>query len=555
MTSRIFDKETGRINDVEISNSPIAIARLVASIRQICLAFKKVELSCTPEREAEALENFIAVERSFEMFEVSGEERRLFVDVSLMLWSRILRSIRLDTILPRHGPGATAERVSGNQKFNWRRWHDRLEPYLPLIGGAFPISIVEDPARESVLEDVSIIASEDEQPVRVTPVPKTLKGPRIIAIEPCCMQFAQQGIRRELYSRIESNRMTAGHVNFKDQTVNQSLAMKSSKDGLLATIDLKDASDRVPLDLVLEMLQWNPELRDFIVACRSTHAEMPDGTKIGPLNKFASMGSALCFPIEAMYFYTVCVVALLEIHNLPVSYRNCYLVSRSVYVYGDDLIVPSDVATAVIDWLRKYNCRPNDRKTFYSGNFRESCGVDAFLGEQVTPVYVGTKFPNHRRQVREILSWVETANHFYKRGYIRSSLRAFEKLERLLGELPSVSDTSPALGRNFHWYHLKPPRKRWNDEYQRLEIRCWVPAPVYRTDPLEGYAALQKSLVRLGNKQEPEFYKTRMGRPTDRFIDLIDRETAMDPLHLERTAQHGAVTIKRRWVAADKAAM
>ena len=554
MTSRIFDRETGRINDVEISNSPITIARLVASIRQICLAFKKVELPCTPERERAALENFIAIERSFEMFQMPRERRQVFIDVSFMLWSRVLRLVRLDTILPRHGPGATAERISGNKKYAWRRWHQRLEPYLPIIGSGLPLSIVEDQFGGKELESVSLVLVEEEQPVRVTPVPKTLKGPRIIAIEPCCMQFAQQGIRRELYSLIESYRMTAGHINFRDQTVNQSLAMKSSKDGLLATIDLKDASDRVPLDLALQMIQGNPDLRDFIESCRSTHAEMPDGTIIGPLNKFASMGSALCFPIEAMYFYTICVVALLEIHNLPVSHENCYKVSRDVYVYGDDLIVPAGVATAVIDRLREYNCRPNDRKTFFTGKFRESCGVDAYLGEQVTPVYVGTTFPSHRRQATEILSWVETANHLYKRGYIRTALRAFDKLEALLGSLPSTSETSPCLGRNFFWNHDKPLKRRWNPDYQRIEIMGWVPAPVYRTDPLEGYAALQKSLLRLGNKLEPEWYKTRLGRPTDRFVDLIDREVSMDPLHLERTARHGAVTIKRRWVAAEKVA-
>lgn len=548
MTSRIFDKETGRINDVEVYNSPDTIAQLVASVRQICLAFKKVELPCTPEREHAALENFIAIEHSFEVFTLPREDQDKFVLVSSMLWNPVLRNIRLDSLVPRHGPGATAERVSGNQKFAWGRWHDRIEPYLPLVDGCFPTSIGELPFSSEELDRVSIIALDQEQPVRVTPVPKTLKGPRIIAIEPCSAQYAQQGIRRALYASIESHWRTKGHVNFRDQSINQSFAVSSSSDGRLVTIDLKDASDRVPLDLALLMFSTHPDLRDFVEACRSRYAEMPDGRIIGPLSKFASMGSALCFPVEAMYFYTICVMASLEFHNLPVSHHNIDFVCGDIYVYGDDLIVPKDVATAVLDHLRKYNCRVNERKTFVNGFFRESCGVDAYLGRHVTPVYVGTPLPRNRRQVHEILSWVETANHFYKKGYIRSALLAFMRLEKLLGRLPSTSETSHALGRNFPWVSDLPPLKtRWNKEHQQLEIRCWVPAPVYRTDPLEGYAALQKCLMRLrGNT--PSRYRTRDKRPIDRFVDLIDREAALDPLHLERTAQHGAVTIKRRWV-------
>jgi hypothetical protein len=553
MLGRIFDKETGRVNDVEITNSPDTIASLVGAIRQICLSFKKVELPCTPERERAALENFIATEHSFEMFALPREQQEKFYLVCSMLWGNVLRTIRLDSLLPRHGPGATAERASGNQKFVWKRWHHRLEPYLPLIDSGYPISCGELPFRGSELELVEMVFEDMEQPVRVTPVPKTLKGPRIIAIEPCCLQFAQQGIRRELYSRIESYWITRGHINFRDQSRNQSLAMSSSFDGRLATIDLKDASDRVPLDLALEMFQGNPDLRDFIEACRSTRAEMPDGTVVGPLRKFASMGSALCFPVEAMYFYTICVIALLEEQNLPVSLWNIFRVSRDVYVYGDDLVVPASVATAVLDRLREYNCRPNDRKTFYRGNFRESCGVDAYLGRSVTPTYVGTAFPKNRRQVHEILSWVATANHFFAKGYIRTALSAFDRLEKILGELPSVSETSPALGRNHHWVPRKPPVKRWNPEYQCLEIRCWVPGPVYRTDELDGYAALQKCLMRLEGREAPEPYKTRSKFPIDSFLERIAQEAAMDVDHLKQSAQHGAATIKRRWVPVDKA--
>ena len=546
MVGRIFDRETGRIyTDDQISCSPDDYALSVASVRQICLAFKKIELPCTPERTFKALENFIDVEHSFEMFQVSREDDEKFSRLSSVLWDSRVFSICLDAMVPRHGPGTTSERVSGNQKFRWKFWHERLEPYLPIVDGAYPISSGELCHRRSELEAVELLSEDLELPVRVTPVPKTLKGPRIIAIEPCCMQYAQQGIRDVLYDVIESYWLTAGHINFRDQSINQSLAKISSSDGQLATIDLNDASDRVPRSLALRMFDANPDLRDFIDACRSKYATMPDGRKIGPLNKFASMGSALCFPIEAMYFYTICVMASLDAQLLPYSQSNIFNVTRDIYVYGDDIIVPVSIAPTVLDYLRKYNCKVNDRKTFYRGNFRESCGVDAYRGMEVQPTYVGTVLPENRQCSREFISSVETGNYFFSKKYFHTSLLIFSKIEEIFGKLPTVTPESHAIGRNHFWH--SGFTKRWNRKTQSLEIKAWVPAPVYRTDPLEGYAALQKCLTKLERKS-PEPYRTRTISYVDKYVDYIDKLTSEDVKHLERTARHGVVTTLRRWV-------
>jgi hypothetical protein len=409
MLSRVFDHETGRIfNEQHHNNCDVSlddIPTIVDSIRQVCLVFKKVRIDCTPARTSAALQNFIEIEYSFNEFSPQESDVAKFCDVSFMLWNRVVGPIDLATCTPRHGPGATAERVSGNQKFRWTVWHDRLEPYFSLVGSAYPLGT---PADSKELEEVTILAQEQELPVRVTPVPKTLKGPRVIAIEPCCMQFVQQGIRDVLYNRLESHPMTAGHVNFRDQSVNQGLAISASKDGQLVTIDLSDASDRVPLSLALAMFDSNPDLRDAIEACRSTKAEMPDGSIVTPLRKFASMGSALCFPVEAMYFYTTCVMAIIEKANLPVTYEGCYLASRQVYVYGDDIVVPTAYAESVLEYLQKYNCKVNASKTFIGGNFRESCGVDAFRGQVVTPIYLRELRPENRRDADRVWACART---------------------------------------------------------------------------------------------------------------------------------------------------
>jgi hypothetical protein len=526
----IFDLETGRIHD-ELPTDSDTVARLVDSVRQICLAFKKMELECTPARTYAAFEGFIAIEQSFDMFSLPEEELQYFDLVSSVLWDDMLGDLRLDMLFPRHGPGATAERISGNQKFIWQRWHERLELYFPFFGNAVPLGC----ALESGFEDVSFISQELEQPVRVTPVPKTLKAPRIIAIEPCCMQYVQQGIRNAIYRKIESFKLTKGHVNFADQTVNQELAMMSSHDGRFATIDLSDASDRVPHSLAMRMFRSNQDLRDLIDACRSTRAEMPDGRVIGPLRKFASMGSALCFPIEAMYFYTICVASQLRKHNLPVSRKNVFLISRGIYIYGDDIVVPTDDASTVLDDLQKYNCKVNTNKSFWTGKFRESCGVDAYDGRLVTPIYIITTPPENRQQAKELISWTETARSFFKKGYLRTSSLLFNRVEQHLGPLPELPDDSPGLGRIYSLGNSAFQR-RWSAVLQRFEVKAWCPRPVIRTDSLVGYAALNKSLSVLE------------GKPKElNFLDLPS--TSGDSL--ASSALYGAVAINRRWVPAS----
>jgi hypothetical protein len=541
MLSRIFNRETGRIsNEDEIDPT------LVESVRQVCLLFKKVEMPCTPERDEAAIENFIRVEQSFCDFRPRISDICVFANVANVLWSNALGDLRLDSLVPRHGPGATAERISGNQKYVWREWHERLEPYFPFL----PLGYTLGSYGSSEFETVTFVPEHSESPVRVTLVPKTLNGPRIIAIEPVCMQYAQQAVLSELVARIERHWLSRGHVNFSDQKINQDLALIASKDGRMATIDLKDASDRVPRDLALSMFDCNPELREAINACRSTRALLPDGRVIGPLSKFASMGSALCFPVEAMYFYTICVMALLDKCNLPISLENIYNVSREIYVYGDDIIVPVDAVDAVLDYLQRFNCEVNSAKSFWTGRFRESCGTDAYNGYEVTPVYLRSIRPENRQQASELISWVATANLFYMKGYWRTASLMFSTCERILGDLPYVSPESAGLGRISVMGYRSADR--WCDRYQRLEVRAWVAQPVYRCDRIDGYPALHKSLLLLERGElSPEALRLREGDLENRlmFDQMAPLNEPLRDVHqLERTVRLGAVTLKRRGV-------
>jgi hypothetical protein len=134
MLGRLFSRESGRIFD-HVPDHSI----LVDAVRQVCLLFKKVEMRCTPERENAAISNFLEVERANHAFILDPAARDSFLGVAKCLWPSVLGDLSPDMLVPRHGPGATAERVLGNQKFVWQRWHERLEVLTPFFGFAYSI--------------------------------------------------------------------------------------------------------------------------------------------------------------------------------------------------------------------------------------------------------------------------------------------------------------------------------------------------------------------------------------------------------------------------------
>lgn len=526
MLSNIFDVGTGDLLDVPHSTK----IETVFAIRQFCLFAKKIRLPCAPARERKAVEDFKRVEREFSEFNLDPTDFDLFDQVCCGLWDTMWLDFNPADMVPRHGPGATADRKHGNSKFVIEQWYESVEQYFPFVGTGYTVSSYDSKEFHSV----QIQPLEAERVSKLVLVPKTLKAPRSIAIEPSSLQYIQQAIRSYLYEKIESSLLTAGQINFADQTVNGSKALAGSLDGSIATIDLSEASDRVPLDLSLRMFDGNPDLRDAIGACRSTYTKAPDGTLIGPLRKFASMGNALCFPVESAYFYTLCVAARLRLHELPASPINIYNVGRAIFVYGDDLIVPAEEAEAILALLRRFNCKINDRKTFWKGNFRESCGVDAYLGESVTPVYLREPPPESRADASSLISWTAAANQFYWLGLWSTAEYLYSTVERFLGTLPYLSSSSAGLGRQSGT--RRRSASRWNINTHQPEVRAWVPTSVKTSDPLTGYPALMKCLLIL----------ERRSGDVERGFNAFAKNPDSD--HLDRSPRYGAVTLQLRWV-------
>lgn len=366
-------------------------------------------------------------------------------------------------VTPRHGPGAVAEGYCDLQKTDFRSMFRDL---VPLKG------------YEALHLNERHLKLEPHQPAyynhgitRVIAVPKDRMKPRIISAEPHTLMFFQQGVARYLMPRFEW--VSRFRLNFSDQEHNRKEAAKLSN----ATLDLSNASDLVSLRHVRDLVPddwWT-----FLSACRSHFAQLPCGTRV-PLRCFAPMGSALCFPIEAMIFY--CLIGA----HFAVDRKEFW--RAHVSVYGDDIIVPVTAAASVLQVLREAGFVPNEEKCCYRTPFRESCGAEYFSGIDISVRRPRTLFSSGNTPGQ--LPMVELANWMYDNGYPCTA-----------SYIASVCPFTVALGNGNPYAHFDLPwkhvgRVRWNRDIQEQEAEADMAVQVMRPRAVSpSFASLSRGLM------------------------------------------------------------
>jgi hypothetical protein len=93
------------------------------------------------------------------------------------------------------------------------------------------------------------------------------------------------------------------------------------------------------------------------------------------------MGNGFTFELETLLFLALAWVSTELSDETPVFKEN-------LTVFGDDIIVPVKALRLLENALRFCGFEPNPEKTFGDGPFRESCGGDFFLGEDVRPYFL-----------------------------------------------------------------------------------------------------------------------------------------------------------------------
>lgn len=217
-------------------------------------------------------------------------------------------------------------------------------------------------------------------------VPKDARGHRTIAKEVGINSYFQKGVGKMIRRKLK-------HVgiDLDTQLVNQACAESASRNQQLATIDLKSASDTIAKELVSFLLQWSPEWVQIMNLLRASEGFL-DGQWI-KYEKFSSMGNGFCFELQSLIFWALSASVCEEVGCDP----------GSVSVFGDDIIIPSAAVPDLFQILDFCGFTVNSEKSFFSGYFRESCGVHFWNGLDCQPYFL-------RKVINDLPQAFKTAN-------------------------------------------------------------------------------------------------------------------------------------------------
>jgi hypothetical protein len=253
-----------------------------------------------------------------------------------------------------------------------------------------------------------------------------------------------------------------------------------------ATIDMSAASDRISRELVFRLF-GDTDLWDMLDAVSTRVIQFPkevhDVASKLYVQKYAPMGSAVCFPVMAITHFAL-IKAIVQLSTVG----NAKEVSKHIYVYGDDIILPREAVQAVYDYLPLFGMKINETKSFHSSYFRESCGVHAYKGMDVTPVYNNyTITPTHeRKDTTTLLSLIAKEHAYYYKLYACTAQVIRERTHQVYGQLPETAVYSPLLGwkrdgqdhSSDQWERAKG--LRYDSDLQTYSLRLQCVEPRFR---------------------------------------------------------------------------
>lgn len=290
---------------------------------------------------------------------------------------------------------------------------------------------------------------------RFATVPKTASTRRSIGVAPGGNLWLQLGIGKHMRRRLQ--RFGLLLPEGKSEQLHHRYAQRGSVDDSVATVDLSNASDTISHALVRLLLP--DEWLELLEACRETSTVIP-GRGTFQLKKFSAMGNGFTFELETLIFYCLAKT----VYDLRGD------VTGPVSVYGDDIIVPTEIAGELVSLLRLCGFTPNTRKTFVQGNFRESCGGDYYLGIDVTPFRM-TDSPSRPED------WIAICNGLHSRWDREipgdPAYRAWKVAHSQVPQMLRRCQSSPEYGDcAIHWDN---PRLKWSRDHH-----AWVPLLISR---------------------------------------------------------------------------
>lgn len=374
---------------------------------------------------------------------------------------RVFRYYELarDVALPRFGPGTVLE--------GWNsvaRWQHIQEDLSALDTELHTI------ARRSICIGRKY-SNDFRRFSELLAVPKDWNKPRLITRESSALTFLQQLARRAMLGSLRLDPDTAemlGRGKAEVQLKHKLLALKASQTRELATLDLSDASDWISFGQVASVFPAGVMMD--LEHCRSEEFSSDRyGENRQCLHIYAGMGNATTFTVMTLMFWAMCH-AVADYHRLG---------SRFVSVCGDDIIVDRRLACLLVEAeiLRDFGWRLNTRKSMWRSDvyFRESCGMQAFNGHDVTL----TRVKGYRNTPEGVLGVAELITRMAR---ARPCLAETIWRETNLPNVRGAPTNSASV--DLCWLPRTDVPNRWSKRYQRLEykVKTFIP-DVIRTAP------------------------------------------------------------------------
>jgi hypothetical protein len=407
----------------------------------------------------------------------------------------------------KHGSGYVAERIRDlSLKILSLKGHPRLDRAFQQENefSGNPQDSVDCLPRDWLPRESALDMSEDTS--RIKDIYKTYKTSRLICMEPAAFMLAQQSVLWLLLQSIEHG-YASNFIDLKYQEHNQDAAREGSITGHVDTIDMKRASDTVSYELVKHI--FPRKLLYYMSASRTTKVLLPDGS-IFNVEKFAPMGSAVCFPTQCIIFLGAmlleylrysCVVNRRDLDDVLSSSDETLFFLRNIIsrkasrdklaqpvVYGDDLVCDFRITGSYMQTLKRLGFQVNETKSFLSNHaFRESCGKYYWLGNDVTPTIFKQKvIAREGWDAKSLMSAVAACNRSGAIGY--SSIRTSQI--QLIRHIPIIGWPK---GRPRGILFKKIPVVSNNEEQDKIS-GMWI----YSTQPHNGH--LSKRVYQDGNQ-------------------------------------------------------
>lgn len=376
----------------------------------------------------------------------------------------------------------------------------------------------ESPRKRNLALDDGVITEDYtsklylKKPSYVTCVPKTYKIPRIIAEEEAYRQYENTAVYLGILRCMQSSKFYSQFC-IENQEFNRSLCLQASIDCKMSTIDLSHASDCVTKSLIRSI--FPPKVIDALRL-------LPNVTIINgverSLQMAATAGCVLTFCLETLTFWAIARYAKLTYEAMTGDHIS------DVSVYGDDIIVPTEIAEYTIDILESLGFIVNTSKSFYGdSHYRETCGAEYLNGYDVSTKY----WP------RKCFTWDEESKKVVLGDNTNATLCSLIPLQHVLFEhkranafliayirniIPDMTSSNPADGLQDLWEDFPvfkysyPRRKRVDGDDDHLpdifrrELH-YYPVVQWPKNGIEGYREVFEMFCYIEFLQKGPYYE------------------------------------------------